>query len=559
MASVFKNDVGTLDDPLNIEIMDVPSFIADHRALPVSSALVFEPSTNMFHEDGLYSEKIFGSLGSVDRMERFGFIELNTKIYSPKIFKVICQLKSLYKDIMSGAAYAVFDPIKKDFERVTGDPTTTASADTGYSFFMHHFPDLVFHKTESDKRDERITLVEKYKDISIYTRYLVEPAGLRDLKNDSSGRLIQDDINKLYAALLMLTRAIPRGSMSVLYDPVRYQIQCKAQEIYNYIEDFLDGKHGFIQGSFARRKVAMGTRNVITASPGHGSSPEDPQLLKADDVQVGVYQTVKGLVPFAKNIFWSTFGNPILKAEAVSRIALTDPDSHELVYTSIPASERDAWMTSDGLEKRINSLRNPGIRKQPVWIKDTEGKKYALCLVYDDNDEIAIVRSFKDLEKRWPRKVDRKKLRPITYIEMFYIIAEIISIGKHGLVTRYPVIQQGSSYPAKIHVVSTTPARKVDLIDLVSGYGVSTPLRQYPIMGASYMDAMMVHPSRLAGMGADHDGDKCSLEFVWGEDSNRECADYLNSIRSVINTDLRFVKGGSTYLIDQMIYAMTKD
>lgn len=557
LADVKPNKIGSINDPMNIGIMDVSSFILENHILPVNSVMVFEPSTNIYHHDGLYSEDIFGQVGSPDRMLKFGFIELNTVIFNPKIFKIIVQLKSLYKDIMSGSTYAIFDPMIKDFVRVVDDPLNVEGADTGYSFFLNHFNEIVFNRTDSSKRDERIEVVNQYRDYMMINRYLVEPAGLRDIANDSSGRLVQDDVNKLYTSLIMYTRSIPKGSTSPLYDPVRYQIQSKAQEIYEYIENFLDGKRGFIQGSFARRKVAMGTRNVITAAPMMASSPDDPQLLKADDVMVGVYQTIKGLQPFAKHAWMMIFGNPIFKSESVTKIALSDPSTGKLVYTTISPDTRDKWMSSEGIEKIINSLRNIDLRNKPVLIKDTEGKNYALSLIYDEGDEIALCRSIDDLKSKWSRPIDRHRVRPMTYIEMFYIIAETISVGKHGIVTRYPVIEQGSSYPAEIHVMSTTPSRYVELIDMMTPMQHRTPLREYPILGASYMDAMMVHPSKLAQLGGDHDGDKVSLEYIFTDDANREIAEYLNSPRSVINTDLRFVTGGSNYLIDLMLHSMT--
>ena len=487
--------------------MDVANFIRDQQVLPVTSPLTLEPSSNIFHHEGFYSEEIFGSIGSPERMVQFGYIELNTQIFNPKIFKLIIQLGNLYKDIMSGATYAVFDPVTKNFKRVHGDPLDTPGADTGYSFFVRHFYDLAFSITDSSKRDERIEVIEQYKEHGLFVRYLVEPAGLRDIANDSSGRLVQDDINKLYTSLLLYSRSIPKGSQSVLYDPARWQIQSKAQEIYEYIENFLNGKRGFIQGSFARRKVAMGTRNVITASPSMAASPEDPQFLKADDIQVGVYQVSKGLQPYFKHAYNALFVTPIFKTEATSQTALSDPKTGKLVYTSISPSVRDAWTSSEGIDKLINSFRNTDLRKKPVLIRDTDNKDYALSLVYDEGDTIALCRSIDDLEARWPRKIDKTKLRPITYIEMFYLITEVISLGKHGIVTRYPVIEQGSCYVARLHVVSTTPSRSVELVDLLSPDQPSILLRQYPVFGASYMDAMMPHFSRLAGMGADFDGD----------------------------------------------------
>lgn len=507
VSTLEPNPIGTTNDPVNLSIMNVEDFIYRTKALPVTETLIMEPSTNAFHEQGLYSESIFGSIGSPDRMLRFGYIDLNCQIFTPKIFKIIVQLGSLYKDIMSGSTYAIFDPVIKDFKRVVGDPLDTPDADTGFSFFLKHFNDISFKTTASSRRDERIEVIQQYKQSAIISKYLVEPAGLRDIVNDSSGRLVQDDVNKLYTSLILYTRAIPKGSQSPLYDTIRYQIQAKAQEIFEYIENFLDGKRGFIQGSFARRKVAMGTRNVITAATFNASHPEDPQMHGADDVMVGVYQTIKGLQPFTKYAWKTISVLPVFKSDIVTKVALTDIKTFKLSYVSITPAERDRWTSDEGIEKIINSFRNTDLRSKPILIKDDEGKDYALLLVYDEGEEIALCRSIEDLQSRWPRSIDKSKIRPITYIEMFYLIAETISQGKHGMVTRYPVIEQGSSYVAKIHVVSTTPSRAVKVIDLLDPEYDQMIMRQYPVIGAPYMDAMMVHPSKLAALGGDHDGD----------------------------------------------------
>ena len=497
------NQVGSINDPVNIAIMDVPAFIGRRQAKPVTSLLALEPSTNNYHPDGLYSELVFGMVGSPERMVQFGYVDLNTPIFHPKIFKIICQLGGLYKDIMSGAAYAIFDPVIKDFKRVVGDPYTQPSAGTGFTYFLNHFPEMSFQTTASSKRDERIEVIKQYQERLLLTRYLVEPAGLRDAVNDSSGRLVQDDINKIYSSLIAIARSIPNGNRSPLFDTARYQLQSKAQEIYEYLENFLDGKTGFVQAHFARRNVAGGTRNVITAATMIASSPEDPQLLKADDVMVGVYQTIKGCQLHANHAYFTIFGKTVFKSDNVEQVALSDPATGKLVYVTISPEERDKWTTIEGVDKLINQMRNLDLRKKPVMVKANDGKPYALMLVYDEGDTIALCRSITDLEQRWPRKVHKDRLRPMTYIEMFYLIAEVIATGKHGLVTRYPVIEQGSSYVAKLHVVSTTPSRMVNVVDLLLPGAPTYPMRQYPIIGSSYMDAMMVHGSKLSGLGGD--------------------------------------------------------
>jgi hypothetical protein len=173
------------------------------------------------------------------------------------------------------------------------------------------------------------------------------------------------------------------------------------------------------------------------------------------------------------------------------------------VATTISQDERDKWTAAEQVEKIINGFRNPDTRALPILVEDESGVKYGAIMVYDDGDTIAFCRSKSDLEERWGRKVYPEKLRPITYIELFYVIADTIVKGKHATITRYPVIEQGSSYVAVPHVVSTTPSRKVSVINLLAPGSEPVVMAEYPVLDAPYMDAMMVHPSKLAGMGGD--------------------------------------------------------
>ena len=54
-----------------------------------------------------------------------------------------------------------------------------------------------------------------------------------------------------------------------------------------------------------------------------------------------------------------------------------------------------------------------------------------------------------------------------------------------------------------------------------------------------------------------HDGDKMSLEVALADDSNAEIADYLNSPRSILDTDMRFITGGGTYLTNLTLHNLT--
>lgn len=491
--------------PFNIRIMDVNAFIARNRIGAVTSFDIMEPSTTFFHKDGLFSEEIFGPVGSSQRMTRFGFINIGSNIISPLIYKNLVKISSLYDDIMRGAAYAIFNQETKDFERVTGDPEDYDDASTGYSFFVSHLHEIEFPLTESRKRENRVTLLNKYRDVSLISKYLVMPAGFRDIRIESGATMVQDEVNKLYRSMISLSLSIPERTTNPIYDGVRYKLQKVAIDIYNYLENFQTGKKGFMQnGGYGSRAVAFGTRNVLSAANYVMESPDDPRSLKPDEVMVGLYQSCKGMEPFVIHYLRKTFFAPILGEADEVNVGLTDPKTMNITYTEITQLEKDKFVTRNGLNKWLTRFSNDDVRRSPVMIYDKERKPYYLCLVYDQGDTISLVRSIRDLENNLGSKPDKSKLRPITWAEIVYLTTYIATHNKYAMITRYPAIEDGSCYPARIHLNSTSNSRSVKLHDLITGDDdVIYP--HYPSMNKRdvFLDSTIVHTSALGGLGAD--------------------------------------------------------
>ena len=65
--------------PFNFWIMDVNNYIFLNGLKEVKTQLIYEPSTSNFHPEGLYSEEIFGQIGSPQRVATLGYIDLHTK------------------------------------------------------------------------------------------------------------------------------------------------------------------------------------------------------------------------------------------------------------------------------------------------------------------------------------------------------------------------------------------------------------------------------------------------------------------------------------------------
>lgn len=487
------------DGPVNIKLLDVDEFIRSQQVKRVESHAIFEASSNstIFQKDGLFSEDIFGAVGSTARLSTFGYIELNAAVLQPFIYNNLVRLSALYGEIIDGTSYATFDSSLKNFKKCKA---SDAGARTGFTFFMEYFSNIDFTTTDSHVRSDRIAIIEKYRDILFIKRMLVLPAGLRDVQN-SGGRLSQDDINKLYQTLLAYSSAIPPGVKSPIFDGIRVNIQKKVVEIYEYIENIVTDKRGFLQEKYGKRRIALGTRNVISSTSYKTVTPDDPQAISSDETRIGLYQTMKGMQPIVIHHFRTAILDPVFKTDS-NTIAVTDPDTLMIQYREVSNKELNKFSTNLAIETLISRFANADIRELPIAITDVTGKKFYICMVYDTGDEIALFRSITDLEAQLKIKADRKKLHPLTWVEAFYMVTYMATQGRHVFISRYPIIQDESCYPTKIHLTSTMPARIVHLRDLLTD-SLTRTYPEYPIFGNSYHDSISPALSKLAGLGGD--------------------------------------------------------
>ena len=548
--------INSLKDALNLSVMDVDTFITKNNIQEVTSPFIHVPSSPAFDPEGIFSEAIFGAIASQMRLIRHGYINLNCHVFHPIIFQNLLAIKRFYGEIMSGKSYAKWDPEIKDFVRAD---ESEEGADTGYSFFLSHFNQINFETNESLKRNDKVRVIEKYKDRLLIDKILVLPAGWRDL-NDEDGRVEKDSINTLYIALLERARAMPpMGDTDAIYDAVHYSVQRKVMEIYEYLFEFARGKRGFLEGKFGARSIAMGTRNVITSSLMEAESPDSPQYHKLDEVKVPLYQAAKGYTSLV--VYWlkSLFYSPVIQ-DGADQIPIIDPDDLKQIYVRIDDKDKDTLLTSEGVNKTLDRFRDVEYRWRPVTAM-SEGKPYYLYLVYDDKDEISIFRNleeFKEMyERRTGAKPDMAKVRPLCYAEMIYVATYQASLGRSGYVTRYPVTDEQSCFVAKTHLCSTAPARVVKFITNVET-GASIELPEYPIIGAGFVDALRFHPSKRAGLGADYDGDTVTWGPLLSDEANKECEAYYHSVANFV-----FPNGeamvGTDDLIMCCLYTLTEE
>lgn len=530
--------------PFNVELLQLtPQNTASLK--PIKVADIYDGGTSNFNEDGLYSVSIFGTVGTKERSQRFSFIDLKVPVLHPVLFKHIYRLKALYGDILSGRKYAKWDGKQKDFTS-----SDELEGETGYAFFMTHLPEIKFVETKSSQRTLRINLVKKYIENPTTTKWLVLPAGLRDVQISDDGYPQEDEINDMYRKILAISNAIyvtPGNTNDSAYDRSRFALQIAINEIYEHIESLLTGKKGFIQAKWGSRKIFNGTRNVISSMDVGTDDLDSPRALEASDTALGLYQTAKGALPLVSS--WLLNGHLAKLFQGTSTVPLVNKKTKRTVSVNVEVETLDRWSTIEGLEKLINYYGNESIRHNPIVIED-----HFLALLYNDGVH------FKLLNPGEYESLDANKkmhCAPVTYAELIYLVGYTRWNTLVGIVTRYPITGLGSTYPTTLYVKTTVEADILTELDDDWNPKEDSTAYEFPRNGIPFFDTIGLSPSRLQGLGADHDGDTVSCNVITSDEGMEEVSNFFDSIQGFIDP-----RGGlqmtGTDTIDWLLRGLTR-
>lgn len=531
--------------PTNITLLD-PGTIVPGIFKPVTSTDAFEGMTQNLNEEGLYSLEIFGKMGTKERDKTEAYIDVKLPIFNPTYLKALGQIKSLYLGILKGSEYAVWDEKSKDFIK-----SNILDGQTGYSFFISHFTELVVTTTDSQRRKQKVKAIDMFRQIALTTKVLVPPAGIRDIQFLPNGAPSEPEITEYYRKLMFRTRVVSISNRddteNPLYDTVRWGIQNSFNEIDQYIFGLMGGKGGVLQRRMSTRGVVSGTRNVITARKVSREFLFEDDGVDPNSVDMGLMQALLNFQYVCVHAMTTTYLENIFTAG--SQVAkLVNIKTLEYEYTEVLPATVDKWTTATGLGKLFNGFSNVNLRNKPIIISG-----HYLALVYDDGKDVMVLSDINDL----PAGRDKKKVTPMTYMELFYLSCQAAIRNQMSQQTRYPIIGIGSIFPAKVNLLTTVGSKRRNLLD-VDGEVIEV-LPRYPIKEGrvDYFDAMSVDPTREAGLDSDHDGDALNSNSLCAEDSKDQAKDLFgkreyyisgngNFLYDPVNEPLMFVLKAAT-------------
>lgn len=485
----------TTKTPFNVSILKLsPDRLRFIR--PITTFDYYERANGDLHPDGLFSIDIFGRMGDERRDQTFSYIDTKIEVFHPTIYQTLVKLKNLYKGIIEGTGYAVWDDTLKDFVA-----SNELDGSTGYAFFVKHWKNIEFKRNQSLIRNARIDLIEKYKDVALQSKWLVLPAGLRDIEVDADGRkkidVINDHYQKMFSAAATIT---PNDHLeSETYDRTRLMIHRALGEVHAYIEQMLTGKNGFFLSKWGSRKVFNSTRNVISAMVDFKTDLGDSHGIRFTDTVVGLYQALKATQPLAIHEIRTRYLSQVFMSDSLTA-NLIDPVTLKSVSVDLTADEYDQWTSVEGLEKLLTNFSEPSIRHRPVMVRD---HYLALLYIPPDSDVVKVFHSIDEL----PEGFDRNYVRPIRLDELLYMSCAEMFRSRTGTATRYPVLGIGGIYSTTYYIKTTLVGQRRYELDH-NWERSDNLLLEFPIHPTdgelpNYQDVAAVNPSRLGLLGGD--------------------------------------------------------
>lgn len=534
-----------LSVPFNISLLNLtPERLAGLK--PVTSLDIVDMNRN-FNENGLFSISIFGRIGDERRNRRFSYIDIKTPIFHPVIYRSLVQLKRFYGEILESKSYAVWDAEVKDFVK-----SDQLQGSTGFNFFMQHWKEIEFEERPSDTRMTNIEIIRKFKDIATLDKVIVLPAGMRDIQIEDGGRMSRDEINDLYLKLISVSNSIPTSAIEhsiQLLDGARLSMQRTFNQIYDMIENMIKGKKKLLMNKWASRKIYNGTRNVITSMNVQVNELGNEGNIGFNNTMVGLYQYMKAALPIAKFHLRSGFLSNVFTGPN-DPVYLVDKKTLKKVAVKLKPVHHDSWMTDEGIEKVISLFGEESLRHKQLEI---EG--YYVGLIYKGPGVFKLFQDIDDL----PEGLDKKYVQPVTFCELMYISVYHDSDKYPCFVTRYPVTGFGSiyvSYPYLKPTVKTEVRKPLD-----ENWQVNENVKtayNFPTL-TDFVNSISPHPSKLARLTADFDGDTASFNVVYSDESIAEAAKFMQSKRYYVGTDDKISFSSETDTVKFVLHNLTSD
>lgn len=245
---------------MKLKILDINKEIQKSNLLEVKNA---NPPVGMKYDPaGIWSEDIFGKVGSRERKTRFGYIDIKSKIFHPQAYDIIRTVSEPIAKIVNR---------KARFKLVDGKFIPTMEGETGLSFLIRNIDNFKFADVAKKEKTKEAKYLDNNKDLILIDKWLVvPPGGLRDIDmTRRNAERTQSEINNYYKGLLFTVQQleIAQGD-DELSDQIIERTQKVLVQISTWIkQNLMKGKQGLFRASMLKKSMDQTTRIILASSP----------------------------------------------------------------------------------------------------------------------------------------------------------------------------------------------------------------------------------------------------------------------------------------------------
>lgn len=414
---------------LRVDLIDPDKLVKANDLKEVTNP-VFFIRNSIPTSDGLLSNEIFG-ITKYDRANTFAYIDLHGIFINPLIYKMWCKVDSNIKACIHGTKNFIIND--------HGELEENDDGDNGIVFLKKNCGKINLKRTGSRQRDMRVQFIEKYMGTPqmFITKFIVCPAYYRDV-NTERGHVEVGQINELYRNLLISTRALEESADYGLNlnEATRGRIQEILTQIYDWFgsgttingdktSNVIPGKTGVLRRAVMSKTTDYASRLVMSAPELKVEKLEDIEA----DLDYSVLPLASACVNFLPFVVYNVrrfFENEF---SGDSTIASIDKKGN-VVY--LHPKDYQIEFSDDRIKKEINRfLTGFSNRFIPVEVPTVEGPVINLRF-----------KGYKTSAEEFA-KSDIGKLpvmeRDLTWCDILYQAACESVVGKHILITRYPI------------------------------------------------------------------------------------------------------------------------
>ena len=241
-----------------IRLLDVDKFV---KGLTPVTSTDYILRTGEFHPEGLFSEQIFGPVGSRDRRTKYSYIDLHTKVVHPSAYTILIQLDKKVEKFLSAEEQFILD--------TNGRLKIEAGGVTGIKAFIDLFPDIKFRVDTSQRQKFIKVLQDTYNKKTLFIDKLpIIPPDFRSAYQDEAGNWIIDEMNDIYLAIMRRSFQVQSSAKAgPLFDLLNWGLQSAIIDHDKYVRGKVAKKNGIIREQLAGKRVDFSGRAVITPGP----------------------------------------------------------------------------------------------------------------------------------------------------------------------------------------------------------------------------------------------------------------------------------------------------